>query len=205
MGRNKTIEDEDVLAVARRVFREAGHAVSTREIARAVGVSQAVLFQRFGSKEELFFRAMTPELPDLEALLGDYPRPDPFDGLVAMAERLLSFLKVLAFPDLDATRLHAWHAELPFRPIVTALTGRFAQMRDDGLLQGDPRACATAFIGVVHFVAFVEVVAGPGERAGHRVDLRAMLEVLWNGLDPGECAPRPRTKRAAKATRARQA
>jgi AcrR family transcriptional regulator len=76
MGRNKTVEDEEVLAAAREVFRRGGHAASTRDVARAAGVSQAVLYQRFGSKEELFFRAMAPEPLDIAALLGPYPPAD---------------------------------------------------------------------------------------------------------------------------------
>jgi hypothetical protein len=33
------------------------------------GISQAVLYQRFGSKEEMVLRAITPDPPDLESLL----------------------------------------------------------------------------------------------------------------------------------------
>ncbi len=67
MGRQKTITDEAVLHVARTIFRDRGHTATTREIAQAAGISEAVLYQRFGSKDELFFAAMRPHGPDIRA------------------------------------------------------------------------------------------------------------------------------------------
>src|SRR5215467_12399695 len=79
MGRQKTITDDEVLRVARNIFREQGHTATTREIAQAAGISEPVLYQRFGSKDELFFTAMRPRGPDLEQLLG--PKDPPEDAL----------------------------------------------------------------------------------------------------------------------------
>ena len=70
MGRLKTITDDEVLAAARRVFQRDGHAASTRDVAQEAGVSQAVLYQRFKTKEELFFAAMTPAVIDPQAIVG---------------------------------------------------------------------------------------------------------------------------------------
>ena len=53
MGRTKTVDDDELLRRAREVFRQSGHTASTREVARAAGISQAVLYQRFGSKNNL--------------------------------------------------------------------------------------------------------------------------------------------------------
>src|SRR5438270_2393813 len=76
MGRYKTISDDEVLRVARDVFREQGHTASTRAVAEAAGISEAVLYQRFGSKDDLFFAAMHPRGPDLDELLGPKDPPD---------------------------------------------------------------------------------------------------------------------------------
>src|SRR6187200_500594 len=78
MARPKTISDEEVLRVARDLFRGRGHTATTREIAQAAGISEAILYQRFGSKDELFFAAMHPTGPDLERLLG--PADPPGDA-----------------------------------------------------------------------------------------------------------------------------
>jgi AcrR family transcriptional regulator len=193
VGRPKVIVDEDVLAVARRVFRESGHAASTREIAAEAGISQAVLFQRFGSKDELFFRAMTPEPADLDALLGPYPPRDAREDLLAIAERLHAYmhafmptmLKVLAFPGVGTERLREWHDQLPFPAIAAALTERFRRLARDGLIaRGDARAAAIAFMAEIHALAFFETVTRPRDRPRHGFDVRGVVGVLWRGLEP---------------------
>ncbi len=64
MPRNKTITDEEILNVARSHFIKQGVKASTRAIAKTVGISEAVIFQRFGTKEDLFFAAMV--LPEAQ-------------------------------------------------------------------------------------------------------------------------------------------
>lgn len=58
MARPKTIADADLLEAARAVFVQKGMGASTRAIARRAGVSEGVLFQRYATKQELFFAAM---------------------------------------------------------------------------------------------------------------------------------------------------
>jgi AcrR family transcriptional regulator len=200
MGRNKTIEDVEVLAVARRVFQEIGHAAPTRDIADAAGISQAVLFQRFGSKDELFFRSMTPDPPDLEALFGSYPPKDAFEDFIAIGERLAAylrgfmptFLKVIAFPGVDSERLRKWHSQLPFLPIVDTLAERFRQMGRDGLVNdGNPHATAVAFITTIHSMVLFEILTTHHDRKQRQASFRNVLQVLWRGLEP---RPRPRKR-----------
>ena len=192
MGRNKTIDDDELLRHARAAFREGGHAASTREIAKAAGISQAVLFQRFGSKEDLFLRAMTPELPDVETLLGPYPRQSAKKHLESVAERLVDFfagltptlLQVLAHPDLEPDRLAKWHAGLPFEPLLQGLTERFERMRNDGLVgKIDSNAAALAFLVAVHSVVLIEAMPGAAGRK-RRPGVRSLIATLWQGLAP---------------------
>src|SRR6266542_638643 len=112
MGRNKTIEDDELLRVARDVFRETGHTATTRDIAQAAGISQAVLYQRFGSKEDLFLQAMTPELPDVAALLGPYPPRSAKADLRTIAEAAApTLLSAVHAAALLETMMHGGHAE----------------------------------------------------------------------------------------------
>ncbi len=69
MGRHKLIEDGELLAKVRDIFVRDGINVSSRTIAKEIGISSSVLFQRFGSKVELLFAAMTPPAPDISTLL----------------------------------------------------------------------------------------------------------------------------------------
>ena len=191
MGRTKTIDDAEILDHARKAFRESGHAASTREIARAAGISQAVIYQRFGSKEDLFCLAMTPEQPDLESLLGPYPPRSARADLKRIGARLAEYLgallptllHVLAHPDLGHARLSKWHANLPFHLLASALTERFQRLTDDGLLgKVDSGAAARAFLSAVHSAAILETMAHGAPQHGRGVD--PLIEVLWNGLAP---------------------
>ncbi len=195
MGRTKTVDDDELLRRAREVFRQSGHTASTREVARAAGISQAVLYQRFGSKENLFFRAMTPDPPDLEALLGPYPPRSARADLERIGERLAEYLAslmpillhVLAHPDLGHDRLMKWHEGLPFQTLVAALADRFRRLREDGLLGGvDPAASARAFLAAVHSAALFETMTHHEPREGRRGQVESLVDVLWAGLAPAE-------------------
>ncbi len=65
--------DVELLDAARRFFVERGFGASTKEIARRAGVSKGVIFQRFRTKDDLFFAAMTPPAAELHKLL-HHPR-----------------------------------------------------------------------------------------------------------------------------------
>jgi AcrR family transcriptional regulator len=193
LGRTKTIDDEEILRHARKVFRDGGHAASTRDIAHAAGISQAVLYQRFGSKEDLFCQAMTPDPPDLEALLGPYPPRSARADLKRIGERLAEYLgglmptllHVLAHPDIDRARLARWHANLPFHALLSALSARFERLSDDGLVGNvNPSAAAGAFLAAVHSAAIFETMAHGGPHRGHGGHVDALVEVLWTGLAP---------------------
>ena len=189
MGRTKTIDDRELLQIARTVFREQGHTAATRDIAAAAGISQAVLYQRFGSKEELFLRAMAPEMPDLDALLGPYPPRSAKADLARITSRLADFfashmptlLHVVAHPDLRPKQLHQWHEHLPFVPIVHALAARLQRMQADGLIRRvNAEAAARAIVSAVHTSAFLATMLDAHDAA--KVD--SVIDVLWFGLAP---------------------
>jgi AcrR family transcriptional regulator len=193
MGRTKIINDKEILRHARVVFREGGHAASTRDVARAAGISQAVLYQRFGSKEDLFFRAMTPESPNIHELLGRYPPKDTKRDLEDIATRLVEFfvslmptlLHVLAHPDLGADRLVHFHAGLPFEPLLNGLSQRIARMRKDKLVSSsNPDAAALAFLAAVHSVAMFETMSKKGSAKRRKSHIVAMVNTLWEGFAP---------------------
>src|SRR5438105_718615 len=110
MGRHKTISDDEVLTIARKLFREQGHTATTRTLAEVAGISEGVLYQRFGSKDELFFAAMRPRGPDLEQLLGSKePAEDARTYLRGTVVRLGKYfadviplaLRVMTHPSFD--------------------------------------------------------------------------------------------------------
>jgi AcrR family transcriptional regulator len=193
VGRTKTIEDDEILRRAREVFRKGGHTASTRDVARAAGISQAVLYQRFRSKENLFFQSMTPDPPDLETLLGPYPPRSARADLKRIGEGLAAYLAsfmptllhVLAHPNLRHNRLVKWHEGLPFQPLVAALTERFMRLRKDGLVgRVDPVASARAFLAAVHTAALLETMTHDDPLEKRASNVGALVDVLWAGLAP---------------------
>lgn len=208
MGRNKTVDDEELLRVAREVFGAGGHTATTRDVARAAGISQAVLYQRFGSKEDLFLRAMMPEAPDIEALLGPYPPRSAKDQVRQIAERLVAFfgdllptlLHVHAHPDLGPVHLQDWHARLPFASILHGLSQRLAKLRADGLISAvNTEAAAHTLVAAAHGLALFQTTFAGAQSHGHghgsAANIDQLMDVIWTGLAPSSGATPPRRKR----------
>jgi AcrR family transcriptional regulator len=206
VGRTKTIDDEEILRHARAIFGRDGPSASTRDVADAAGISQAVLYQRFGSKEEMFLRAVTPEPPDVEALLGPYPPRDVRLDLVRIGERIAEYLRslmptmlhVVAHSQLAHARLLELHRGMAFHPLVAALVARFERLRDDGLVARlDAAEAARAFLAVVHSAVFFELMMHGKPTARHGSPVEVLVQVLWEGLAPAG-RPVPSAKRRGR-------
>ena len=192
MGRARTVEDEDILEAARLAFLDRGQLATTREIADAAGISQAVLYQRFGSKDDLFFTAMEPPPPDLEDLLGEPPRePEETEAYLAdVAERLYRYFETVAplFVQLAThTAFHADHLADAHQPmmesgLVESLSARLGDLVKKGCIrEGDGSAMAQLLISVVHGEALSAALlkALPDEKRR-----RETIRLIWKGLAP---------------------
>jgi len=190
MGRHKTISDEDVLRVARDVFREKGHTASTRAIAEAVGISEAVLYQRFGSKDHFFLAAMHPTVPDIEELLGPAEPPDDahaylratvvrlgryFAGVIPLA------LHVMTHPSFDKTILARAQAQGPVG-LPEGLAERLAALkRRKRIVLRSETVTARLLVSLAHDWALGNVLARRKASQRER-ELKAMVDVVWTGL-----------------------
>jgi AcrR family transcriptional regulator len=190
VGRHKTISDEDVLAVARSVFRERGHTVSTRDIAKIAGISETVLYQRFGSKEALFFAAMVPGPPDLQKLLGPLDPPGEarlwvrsvVDRMTAyFAEVLPMGIQLMTHPSFKtfATTQPAAAATRLEEELAVRL--RRLQQRQQIGAATSVMAAARLLTTLAHDVALRHVLSGKGGAADRR-QLAAMVDIVWRGL-----------------------
>ena len=197
MGRHKTISDDQVLRIARDLFRARGHTATTRQIAEAVGISEAVLYQRFGSKDDLFFAAMQPRGPDMQKLLGpEEPLGDAHAYLRAVAIRmgkhfsevLPLVLRVMTHPSFDPGSLAR------ARPNTAAVLRAGLAERLELLARRKriaPRseaATARLLVSLAHDWALGGVVS-PGGARPRDAELKKMVDVVWEGL---------RTRRRAK-------
>jgi AcrR family transcriptional regulator len=191
MGRPRTTSDDDILQAARTLFRERGHAVPTRQIARAAGVSQAVLYQRFPSKNELFFAAMAPAAPDAGELLGTLSPPvDAY--LTGVAVRLLKYFEqsmptvvhLMAHPEFDSTVMGRLHDHVLTGQLVGELAKRLKGFQAQGLIGGvDPEWAAQTFVATLHSVATRHAMSAHTSKRARPMAAR-IVEVFWKGLAP---------------------
>jgi len=186
MPRPKTISDEDILAVARRCFQEHGHSMSTRDIAKEIGISQ---YQRFGGKEQMFLRAMIPEAPDLSALLDRPPGVSARAYLQVLTRRLIKHFEVLmpavmhlmTYPGFDLATLGEAHEHLLARQLHDALTALFDALIDSGEMSGTSEGMATVVLGLAHTMG---MHASMNRVPPRDEQVETAIDVLWNGAAP---------------------
>jgi len=188
MGRKKTITDDAVLRIARDIFREQGHTATTRQIAETAGISEAILYQRFGSKDELFFAAMHPRGPDIEELLGPKdPREDAITYLHAVVLRLGKHfadviplaLHVMTHPSFDPAHLVRAHVGGP-AALVEGLAERLAALaRRERLTMPSAATTARLLVSLAHDWALRRVYSTSSRDVR---ELKDMVHVVWNGL-----------------------
>lgn len=192
MGRHKTISDDDVLRVARDVFRAQGHTASTRAIAEAANISEAVLYQRFGSKDELFFAAMRPSGPDIDELLG--PPEPPTNARAYLQETVVRIgrhfasvlplaLRVMSHPSFDSRAMSRIQPGGP-----TALHDAFAERlaalaRRQQLAPHAEAVVARLLVSLAHDWALRTVFAAHAPARRER-ELKEMVDIVWEGLRP---------------------
>jgi AcrR family transcriptional regulator len=192
MGRHKTISDDAILEAARGVFGAHGHTATTRQIADAVGISEAVLYQRFGNKDDLFFAAMLPPPPDVDALLG--PPDPPADARHYLREAVVRIgrhfaaaipfgLRLMTHPAFEPSRLGPTPPGGP-NALRDGLAARIEEFARRGQLAAPlPKVAAKVLISLAHDWALAGAMAPHGDR-GRENALREMVDAVWTGLRP---------------------
>ena len=206
MGRPRTIEDGELLAAAREVFRLHGPTATTRDVARAAGISQAVLYQRFKTKDALFLAALTRHASSLNALTEIAAAAHaPRSYLAVFAARakdhfqqvMPSILSHAAHPKYGREMMGQIHRHNRAGEIAALLCLRLAGWQQAGLVRPlEPRVFAHAFIHALHSMAMVDVLSGEDVTKPTRPDeLQAFVDLFWRGLQPERTArkkkPRP--------------
>lgn len=205
LGRPKTRSDTAVLAIARATFLEQGHAVSTREIARAAGVSEAVLYQRFGSKDALFSMAMVPVAADVEALLGpEQPVGDARAFVRKAVERMTDYfgevlpivIQLMTHPLFDMRQFPPQGPTSGRAALESGLSQRLAVLQKQHRIGTTVSSAAAAHLltSLAHEWA-LRACLDPSSAAAStlRRDLLRMVDVAWQGLGPTK-ATIPRKK-----------
>ena len=191
MGRKKSLSDAQLLETARQVFVEHGFGASTKEIARRAGVSEGVIYQRFLTKDELFFAAMIPPPVDVKKLL----RPGRSKGLKLIEKVTLSMveysratlpvlLPLMMHPGFRFEEFAERHPDSPMFVLRRQLVQFFMEEQRTGKIGGvDPGAAALLVWSTANSIAFFERLGAHGGQFDPEM-IRKTVRCLWDGIGP---------------------
>ncbi|MBZ0274172.1 TetR/AcrR family transcriptional regulator [bacterium] len=194
MGRPRHVSDETILKIARDCFREGGPAVSTEAIAERANISQAALFKRFHSKDELMFAALfPPQEPSWLALLESGPDARPIRAQLREIGRAFDRYFEEYVPNFAVLRACGALAHPPSRRSIPpamlahrALTLWFRRAAARGLVSGRrTQTLAMMFLGAFQSRAMAQHFTG-GALALPRADayVASVVDALCDGIEP---------------------
>jgi len=199
MARPRLVSDERILAATRECLVAHGPGVSTGVIAAQLGLSQAALFKRFGTKERLLQAALVDDPARVLAGLAGEPDDRPIEAqLAALTLALLDHFEAMlprlllwratghGGPDFDAGQ-----DAFPLRA-RKALATWFRRARALGLIGDvDPALAADVLLGAAQLRPLMRHVGGGARhRTGQRRFANDLARTLLTGLAPPDARPR---------------
>ncbi len=196
MGRPRRISDEDIAREARAIFLSQGPGASTEKIAAKLGVSQAALFKRVPTKDELLVLALCPQPTPLvlqQLPMGpDGDRPVP-QQLTELARAMLAYFHQL-LPGLITLRASGLPLDRTF-PHGESLSQQ--KLREDLTLWlklahrqhrvrgGDLAAVAELLLGALESRCLTGHLMNSKPRAADDATFaHEVVRALWRGLAP---------------------
>lgn len=189
-----------LLAVAVSLFSDRGfRGTTTKEIAHAAGVSEAMVFRHFANKEELYAAILDhkacsggnfdPEEMVAEALQQKDDRA-VFEGLALGAlqhhERDPEFQRLLLHSALERHQLAQMFFEEFVRRVYEFLGAYIRQRQGDGaLIEMDPAIVVRAFIGMVMHHSLNNNLWDPSRRLlniSNESAAKHFTDILLNGI-----------------------
>jgi AcrR family transcriptional regulator len=198
MGRAPKITNDEILAAARQVFLDKGAGASTAEIAEQAGISEASIFKRFATKQDLFMAAIgitkTPSW--VKKLESDIPRSAFKAELVDLCGEMLEFYQsvlpriLMMMSPMKLLRLRDF-VPPPLRD--SNLLAEFLQRAVDlGYIRPcDTRTLAQAIVGAINNYAMTQTFMKLPVATSIKHDplqpsdfVRNLIDTLWSGIAP---------------------
>lgn len=191
MPRNKTVTDEEILAVARLLFLKEGAKASTRTLAKIAGISEAVIFQRFRTKEDLFFAAMVLPEAQLEVIFNVQPGQKQVTvnlKLVSLQivdyfrEVMPVFLSLISHPAFNIQTFLKRHT-MPGMQLNIKLTEYLNAEAQLGRIRTGNSAAAGLLLSHLHNLALSENI-GSHQLIDTERAISEAIAAIWIGLAP---------------------
>jgi TetR/AcrR family transcriptional regulator len=165
---------QQIIQVAMDLFSAKGfEGTTTREIARAAGVSEAIIFRHFATKEDLYaaiidFIIQCNSEHVLAELNEAMNRRDDFAVFQKLASCILEthrkepqLMRLLLFSGLEGHKLSQLFMETQVRPVYRQLSDYIAQRtRESAFRAADPVVLARAFLGMVSHHSLIQMIFG---------------------------------------------
>jgi AcrR family transcriptional regulator len=187
VGRKKQLSDADLLSFARAAFIREGLSAPTRAIAKAAGVSEAVLFQRYRTKAELFFAAMVPPPVELGHLLQESDAgfqaqlKGVFTALIGYFRAAHPILLQLSVhPDFRFDEFASKHPESSRIAMFQQLMGFLIDRLDP---DRQPSGATLLLIAAAHSIASFEAMGAYGGRFEDGL-VDNIFDCIWQGMKP---------------------
>ncbi|MCH9683008.1 MAG: TetR/AcrR family transcriptional regulator [Deltaproteobacteria bacterium] len=192
--RPRQFSDEELHATARQCFLEHGPGVSTSVIAAQLGVSQAALFKRCGTKQALLIEALRPPArpPWIEIVDGgpdERPVPEQLrevvEGIDQFFQKMMPALSVLHAAGLQRSDILC-DGEVP-PPTLShrTLTQWFQRLHAQGRARiSHPQSTAMAFLGAIHARHMLRHMLGEHGPKTEPEFLDNLVDVFWTGISP---------------------
>jgi TetR/AcrR family transcriptional regulator len=206
-----------LIKAAIKLFSEKGfRGTTTKEIAHAAGISEALIYKHFASKEDLYVAILdyksdevrTREwIKELRGYVADGEDERLFQSLGAKLLEAYGhdyeFLRLLLYSALEGHDLARLFREKHLIPIFDFMRGYITQRQGEGIFRDcPPDAAVRAFLGMAHYHAMVGNVFGRPSRHGMLRDTEAVTvftRLILDGLR-SESTP----ERMGKRSRARK-
>jgi AcrR family transcriptional regulator len=208
----------EVLRVAMRLFSQRGfRGTTTKEIAQAAGVSEAIIFRHFATKEELYSAILDHKvcvggIEDPREIVADaIKRKDDaavFEGLAFAAlqhhEHDTEFNRLLLYSALEGHELAQMFWDRTVLQIYQFLGSYIGERQRDGVFREiDPPIVVRAFIGMIIHHSLNNNLWDPKRRLLDITNERAareFTEILLRGITTDGAAATPSRVRTNRRT-----
>jgi AcrR family transcriptional regulator len=195
---------KQIVRAAMDLFARKGfNGTTTKEIALAAGVNEAIIFRHFATKQELYSAIIDSKMAECRAQLvpaleGDIQRKDDRGLFEDLAYGLLefhrqdgSFMRLLLHSALEGHELSRMFFQTQVSVNFRFIADYIAQRIKDGAFRPvQPKAAARAFIGMVIYQAQIRELFDPDGavvKLSSRQAARAFTEIFLGGvLQPDE-------------------